>query len=226
MEFLEGAEVYTSGEEKVGNLDRVVIDPVKREVTHIVVRKGFLFGEDKVVPIECVTSADEERIVLRDVDEDLEDLPGFEETYYIRADQAEDAGIGRSDETKRRTTAPFASSWYWYPPTGSTWWGVMPYAYARPPYVVRTVRNIPQDEVALEDDAEVMTLDEKKAGHVERLFTDPTDDRVTHILIAEGFLFKEHKLVPTTWISHAKEDRIWLAVTERQLEALPEYEAA
>lgn len=37
MEFREGTDVVTAGGEKVGEIERVVIDPRTREVTHIVV---------------------------------------------------------------------------------------------------------------------------------------------------------------------------------------------
>jgi len=41
MQFNENAEVFTSTGEKVGRIDRVVIDPKSDELTHLVVKKGF-----------------------------------------------------------------------------------------------------------------------------------------------------------------------------------------
>ena len=54
MEFKEGAVVFSSDDKKVGHIRRVVIDPKTEEVTHLVIEKGFLFVEDRVIPIEEV----------------------------------------------------------------------------------------------------------------------------------------------------------------------------
>ena len=39
-------------------------------------------------------------------------------------------------------------------------------------------------------------------------------------------LFKEHKLVPTRWLTNIFEDEVHLAVSSDSLEGLPEYESA
>jgi len=39
MQFKENAEVVTSSGDKVGRIDRVVIDPKSNELTHLVVKK-------------------------------------------------------------------------------------------------------------------------------------------------------------------------------------------
>ena len=57
MYFKENAEVVTSEGDKIGQIDRLVMDPRSKELTHLVVKKGFLFTKDKVVPLDCVESA-------------------------------------------------------------------------------------------------------------------------------------------------------------------------
>jgi hypothetical protein len=34
-------------------------------------------------------------------------------------------------------------------------------------------RNIPDDAIALKDEAEVYSVDDEKVGNIERIFTDP-----------------------------------------------------
>src|SRR5690554_429353 len=103
MEFREGTDVLTADGDKLGEVERVVIDPRTREVTHIVVQKGFLFTEDRVLPIEVVDSSDGEQAVLsQNVGEDLEAWPVFEETYTIPIDQPANADtLGLPGETAR-----------------------------------------------------------------------------------------------------------------------------
>jgi sporulation protein YlmC with PRC-barrel domain len=50
MRIKEGDRVETYNGEKVGTVSRVVIDPRNKEITNIVVGKGFLFKEDRVLP--------------------------------------------------------------------------------------------------------------------------------------------------------------------------------
>ena len=43
MLFKQGTDVFSSDNEKIGTLDRVVMDPRTKEISHIIVREGFLF---------------------------------------------------------------------------------------------------------------------------------------------------------------------------------------
>lgn len=89
MEFKQGATVEMPTGDNVGHIARVVLDPRTKEVTHVVVRKGFLFTEDKVVPTSLIASATEDRVRLREYAGDLRQLPVFEETHYHPVNEAE-----------------------------------------------------------------------------------------------------------------------------------------
>jgi uncharacterized protein YrrD len=82
MQFIEEADVVTADGRKVGQVDRVVMDPKTLVVTHLVVRKGFLFSRDKIVPIDQVDGVREDRIELGKGIENSDELPDFEETQY------------------------------------------------------------------------------------------------------------------------------------------------
>ena len=73
----EGTGVYTADDTHVGSIDRVVVDPLTLELTHIVVSKGLLLPEDRVLPIGAIATATEQRINLK-ADIALDDLPQFE----------------------------------------------------------------------------------------------------------------------------------------------------
>src|SRR6185295_6628330 len=89
MQFKQGANVSTYDGKYVGNVDRVVLNPKTKEVTHIVVRKGFLFSEDKIVPLSVIASATDQGVMLRQDAGNLDDLPPFEETHYVGLDEEE-----------------------------------------------------------------------------------------------------------------------------------------
>lgn len=216
MEFKEGADVYTADGEKAGEIEHVVIDPKTDEVTHIVVEKGFLFTEKKVVPTDLVEETTEDRITLRLI-EDIDDLPTFEKEHYVRIDRAEDTAYDQPV--------------YWYPPQGMTWWRPAsyhtypsPFGYPEPPFVIQTERQIPEGTVALEEGTEVITDDGERVGDVERVFADADSGRVSHFVISRGFLLEEEKVVPTTWVTEIRENAVYLAVGSGLIDTLPAYE--
>jgi uncharacterized protein YrrD len=211
MDFKKDTSVYTPDGKVVGHVDRVVLDPKTKTVSHIVVRKGFLFVEDKVVPLSMIESADAERMTLRAVAGDLEKLPAFEETHYVplTADEAASAAYAEG----------FAEPLYWYPPVGG-WLG---HDYL-PPYGVEIEQNIPEDTVAVIEGASVVTSDDKEVGHVERVFTDSGSDRATYFVIEHGFIAKTRKLIPTTWIKEIAETEIRLNVSAGVVDELPDYQ--
>jgi len=223
MEFRKGTEVFTADGEKAGEIERVVIDPRTKRVTHVVIEKGFLFTESRVLPIEVIDHADADRVVLSPrVDEDLDAWPVFEETYTIPLDEPEATELLQaSGETIY--TRP-ARSYYWYPPVGVGYTGGtlgLPYY---PPTVVEVERNIPEGSAALKTGAAIYSSDGEHVGDVERVFTDSQTDKITHLLISRGLLFKSHKLVPANWIADATDGEVFLSVEKRVLERLPDYE--
>jgi uncharacterized protein YrrD len=218
MELKEGTSVFTPNGDEVGKINRFVLDPATNEVTHIVVQKGWLLPEDKVIPLTMVSTATEERVVLNQKMEDLDQLPSFEERHFV---ELTDEDIHPTDSATHR----YAPAYYWYPPSGYIGFpGFGPGYYGWTS--VETTRNIPADTVPLKEGADVMSSDGEHVGDVERLFVDAESKKATHFLISEGLLFKERKLVPTHWVRSVEEDKVQLAVPSRLLERLPAYQEA
>jgi uncharacterized protein YrrD len=215
MQFKQGTGVFTAEGREVGHIDRVVMDPGTKEVTHVVVRKGFLFTEDKVVPIDMIASATDDHVVLRSGVGNLDTLPLFEETHYIPLEEA---------EPDLRRTAKDASPMYWYPPIGLAAWGAPGDFGPEPLYATHTEKNIPEGTVALKEGSKVISSDGNQVGNVERVVTDSQTDRATHILISQGLLLTEKKLIPVTWVSAIMEKEVHLMVSEHLLGKLPNYQ--
>jgi uncharacterized protein YrrD len=216
MHFKENTEVVTSEGNKVGQIDRVVIDPGSKKLTHLVVKKGLLFTEDKVIPLDLVETATEDRIVLKAGPRDPDDFPDFEEPHFIPVKETETF-------EKRGKEGLSALAWY-YPFPGGAWWhtrmGAYP-GYPKPPYVRRTELNIPEGTVPLEEGAMVVSKEGEHVGDIERVYVDDEEQRVTHLLISKGLISKSHKLIPSMWVDSVREDEVRLSVGERFVEKLP-----
>jgi uncharacterized protein YrrD len=222
MQFKEGTYVVTADGKEVGNVDRVVIDPGTKQVTHLVIRQGLLITQDKVLPIDLIDTATREQVTLKPRADNLPELPDFEETHYVTI-----------DEDEARAGSPpavdYASPLYWYPPLGATRWGypapgypAQP-SYAEPVVETETELNIPEGTVALKEGAKVYSADGEQVGNIERIFTSPNTNQATHLLISQGLILKNKKLVPMSWASTVGEDEVYLMVSSRVLDKLQEY---
>ena len=228
MQFKDDARVYTADGKDVGRIDRVVLNPITKEISHVIVRQGFIFTEDKTVPVDYFYSESAESVVLRSDIDDLDSLPKFEETHYVPAHFA---------ESETHPGSSVIDSYYWYPPAGAPTYPVLD-VYGAPlidpvrerlygderPYVRQTVQNIPEDTVALEEGARVISADDAHIGNIEEILMDAKSNYATHIVISQGLFFKKHKLVPTFWFSKVLENEVHLAVQASFLEELPDYE--
>jgi uncharacterized protein YrrD len=219
MELKEGMSVVTPGGEEVGKVNRFVLDPGTNEVTHIVIQKGWLLPEDKVLPFEMVSSATDDKVVLgKDIGE-FDQLPPFEETHFVRAT------VDRpGDPTPAGDPAyQYSPAYYWYPShanIGYPGFGLGHYAW--PPS--ETKRNIPEDTIPLKEGTDVISSDGKHVGDVEHLIVEPESNKATHFLISQGLFFKDRKLVPAHWVKSVEEDKVYLVVSSRLLERLPAYD--
>lgn len=211
MEFVNQTAVKAADGKDVGRVDRVVLNPKTKEVTHIVVRKGFLFTEDKIVPLNLISAATKDEVRLRSDAGDLSKLPPFEDSHYVPLNPNESRSIAYAES--------LAMPLYWYPPAG----GWMAYDYPLP-FTTETTQNIPEDTVAVREGARIYTSDDKDMGHVERIFTDSKSKRATYFLLTHGLLTKSHKLIPMTWVRHVSEDEVRLNVGSALINDLREYE--
>jgi uncharacterized protein YrrD len=212
MRFARDAEVVNWQGKKIGEVDRVVVDPKTKEVTHLVVRKGHIFFKDKVLPIDRVERAAEDRVELKKGVENAEDLPDFQEIHYVAADDAEGEPLPHAGY------AP-ALAWY-YPVPGVAWWGYYP-GFDAPYFVRETDTHIPEGTIAIAEGAKVRGSDGSEVGTVEHICTEPTESRVTHIVIVRGLVSKERRLIPVNWLDTVSDDEISLKVSSRTVNDLP-----
>lgn len=214
MQFKEGTKVFTSDGKDVGHIDKLVMNPQTKELTHIVVRKGFLLTEDKILPLNLIASANDEEVLLREAAGNLDDLPPFEEIHYLDLDKVE---RGETDYAGTEVL-------YWLPPlSGLGYPSFYPYP---PPYATSTPttkQNIPENSIVLEEGTEVYSGNSELLGHVERLLTDSSSGRTTHFVLAAGLMPTGKRLVPMNWVKHMSEGKLYMSVGKSMIERLPEY---
>jgi len=208
MAFRKGTDVISREGKKIGELERVVIDPQTREVVYLVVKSGFLLMNDRLISSDQVGEATDQQIVVNISQDHLDELPAFEEFHYVSVenDNIDNAG-----------------QFYWYPPPAGWYLPGGYYPFVRPLYIRVSEKNIPENTVALREGAKVFTTDGQHVGNIDRLITDADSEYVTHVVISNGLLLKERKMVPAFWLANVSEDEVHLAVDSRFLDRLPGY---
>ena len=194
----EGTPIESADGTSLGDIDRLVIDPSGRRVTHVVVRKGIFFPSDKVIPVDVIDHADESLVRLRD-SVDADRLPPFEEAHYVELDDATSRNIGRADI---RTYA------WAYPLTPAPAFPHYPVYPRERRYEVE--RNVPADSAVIEPGAHVITADGQDVGRIREVRTDHRG-ALSHVTVDPGWLESE-TLIPAHWISEVTEDTVQIGV--------------
>jgi sporulation protein YlmC with PRC-barrel domain len=208
-EFTIGSEVAcTDG--VAGKLGRVVIDPVARALTHLVVEPAHGHGFGRLVPIELVDSAANE--------------------ISLRATLAEFAALDEAEETEF-LPAPDLSGWGYGPGEvmAQPYFGL---GFARGldmglppgPHTIMHDR-VPVWEVEVRRGEPVHATD-GTIGRVRGLVIDPQDHHVTHFLLEEGHLWgKKVVAIPIGAVKDVT-DGVKLTLTKEAVGELPPVELA
>jgi uncharacterized protein YrrD len=211
MRFVKGADVFAANGEKIDTIKRVVIDAKTRDVTDLVVERGALMKDEKVIPIGLVDREKEDRIRLRETNQSVDEFLDYETTHYVPIDQPGDDG-----ET--------IEAYYWYPPINYQFPTRSMLSDITPDTALVSESSIPEGRIAITEGAQVISADDKHIGNVEQVVTDSETNNLTHFVVGKGFLLKEHKLLPAFWVTRAAEDKIYLSVEARVFERLPDYQ--
>jgi len=213
MHFKKNTKVLTHDQKKVGNIDRVVIDPATDEVSHLVVEKGFLFTQDKVVPVTDIQSTSEREVILKKTAAP-EEYPEFEQTQYIPNAGVEDFNRRQADEARQLL-------WY-HAAVKAPYLKSSPYpSQYKPLYYKEKHRNVPDDAVALEEGADVTDREGRHLGTLADVYTEPETFKVSHLLVSSGMIKKDTKIIPAAWVKDIVEDAVQLHIKEEVFENLP-----
>ena len=209
--FTIGTEVSCS-DGACGELSRVVVDPVARAVTHLVVEPKHDPGFGRLVPLDLV-DATAAGIWLRCTMAEFDKLGPAEETKFIPG------GTGSVDYAEGEVL-----SWPYYglgmggglvAPAGGLGVDMAD--------IGQTViyDKIPLGEVSVSRDQPVHATD-GNIGRVQGLVIDPRDNHVTHVLLQEGHLWgRKEVAIPISAVSRVDEDGIQLSMAKAGVQDLP-----
>jgi sporulation protein YlmC with PRC-barrel domain len=207
-EYTIGAEVRCS-DGLCGQLSRVVVDPVARALTHLVVEPRHGRGLGRLVPIDLVDATAEE-IRLRCNTAEFDALEEAEEIHFL-PEAGDYMGYGTGQ----------VISWPYYGlgmGMGGMGMGGMPAPV--------TSDRVPAGEVEVRRGEHVHATD-GNIGRVQGLIIDPKDHHVTHVLLEEGHLWgKKEIAIPIGAVKDVASDGVRLNLKRDEVRDLPPVDLA
>jgi hypothetical protein len=194
-----------------GTLADVVIDPVKKAVTHVVVRAGGPDPVARLVPLQLVIggSAPGEAVSLTCSAEELARFESVQGYAYLPADErpTSDAqwDVGVEDVVMM-------------PSYQGADLGV--YTAEIDPNVGVTYDRVPKGEVEIRHSSDVVSSDDHELGAVYAFVVE--DARITHVVVEHGHLWWHRAVsVPIESVATLETNAIDLALTKAEFGKLP-----
>lgn len=191
-----------------GDLRRLVVDPIARTVTHLVVEPHHHRFGGRLVPVKLAESADEQEVRLSLTLEQFEKLDPAEEDRFLPG------GDGYGYEPRHLMLMPYVSL------------GMASVIEMGPPATSPRMAHpdrVPTDEVEVRRGDHVYATD-GVIGKVRGLAVDPRDHQVTHVLLEEGHLWgKKEVAIPIGAVRYLDGD-VRLNLSQSEVEKLPPVE--
>ncbi len=206
LDFDIGATVQCR-DKSCGKLIRVVIEPDTDKVIALVVERGLVQKDARIVPLRVVESASPETIQLAIDSERLED--------YVEYREAELAALPHDWQHDR--------------------YNIGEASYAAPPYlpvvdapvmpmVRQTVHEgIPSTQEVVGQGTPVRDLN-GEVGVVDRVLTNCESGQITHLVVKRsGLLSSDTRIVPISFVSEIDDLGVLIHMEGREFDDLPEY---
>lgn len=196
-----------------GELADVVIDPIGRRVTHLVVQPHHRHGLARLVPIELVSAEDGRpaAVTLRCSVEEVRRLEPVEEFAYLRLGESPPVDSDWEIGIERVLAMPY------YP--GPAGLGEAPINFDE--RMSMTYDRIPKGEVEIRRASEVLSADGARIGRVDG-FVVGGDDRITHVVLERGHVWGRREVtIPIGAVLRVHTDSITLTLTKDEVGDLP-----
>jgi sporulation protein YlmC with PRC-barrel domain len=221
-EYIIGSEV-TGSNGVCGDLERIIVDPVARAITHLVVEPKHRQNEGHLVPIELVDSTGN-KIQLRCTTSEFQGLEDAEDTHFLP--RAGEAGYTKDQMRSIPAYGGLAGGGGMAglgpaPSMGGMGVGGMA-AMGRGParQAIVTEDQVPAGEIQLRSGQPVHATD-GAIGRVQGLVVDPSDQHVTHVLLDDGHLWGKKRVAIPIGAVTGVDDGVRLNLAKEQVDDLP-----
>jgi sporulation protein YlmC with PRC-barrel domain len=198
----------------VGELADIVIDPIKKQVTHLVVRRHDGDDGSHLVPIELAGGPEEgsNEISLRCTIDEVHGLPNVQEFAYLRLGETPTSDPNWDIGVQDVLALPYYSGTGFGETIGPI-----------DENVGITYDRVPKGEVEVRRASSVVTADGQYVGEVDGFLVDD-DEHITHFVLERGHLWGRREVtVPIGAVAKVESDTVTVDLTKDELGALPSH---
>jgi hypothetical protein len=179
-----------------GRSTYVVLNPVTRQVTHVVVKENTIPQLERLVPVGMVAETSPDQIHLVCSRQELHKLESFIETAFLPGGFPYEAY--ELDEYR-----------------------MWPYVLPGDELVPVEHERVPPGELAVCRGSHVRATD-GDVGRVDEFLVDRETEHITHLVLREGHLWgQKDVLIPISEIGQIDEDRVYLTLSKAEVARLP-----
>lgn len=191
VEIPINAEVH-SMEGPYGHSLRVIVDPIKEKVTHLVVQEKEYPQTQKLVPVELVQVTSPQQINLKCMNDQLKKMDDFVETEFIPSNPQQ------------------------------AWVMVWPYVVPAPGFGTIEHENMPSGEIAVRRGTRVHATDGAIGRVDELMIDEKTENITHLVLREGHLWGTKDISIPVSKIKSMDQNTVYLNISKSEVEALPE----
>jgi sporulation protein YlmC with PRC-barrel domain len=195
-----------------GELADIVIDPLEKRVTHLVVQPEQGEEEARLVPIQLAKGRDDEQreIELECTLDETQSFESVHEAAYLRLGESRaedpDWDVGIEDVL----AMPYYSGL-----------DVAPYPGELDSHVTVYYDRVPKGEVEVRRASAVLSADGHSLGEVDGFVVD-ADEHITHLVLERGHLWgRKEVTIPIGAVARVESDAVHVALSKDEVGALP-----
>jgi sporulation protein YlmC with PRC-barrel domain len=176
-----------------GRAVRVIVNPITKKVTHVVVEERKLPHIERLVPFGAIVNTNDDLIYLDRTRKELSQMKPLIEAEFVWAEFPE------YDESYAYLLHP----------------------YVIPVRLSANQKSLPPGDLCVRRGARVQATD-GKVGWVDEFVVIPTNGEITHLLLREGHLWGcKEVTIPVSAIERIEERTVHLKLDKRGVQALP-----
>lgn len=211
-----GMDVVTSDGEKLGTVQRLVLDANSKQITKMIVSGGFLGGEDRIVDVSMVVGQNADAIQIDLPKSEAEELPTYVTEQFVEVPQ------DHYDALPFGMPAATGAGFYLYgaPYAGRGYEGSSDSFFDAAPAdapIVENRSNLAETDTLISDGTDVVGADGEKVGRVEEVYVGDSGE-ITGFLVKKGLIFRHDIRIPMDWVREVDGETVHLSVTASEAE--------
>jgi len=195
-----------------GELANIVIDPLEKRVTHLVVQPQQREGEARLVPIRLAKGRDDEQreIQLQCAMEEAQGFESVHEAAYLRLGESPAEDPDWDVGVEEVLAMPYYAGL-----------DVGAYPGELASHVAMYYDRVPKGEVEVRRSSAVISADGHSLGEVDGFVVD-ADEHITHFILERGHLWgRKEVTIPIGAVARVETDAVHVALSKDEVGALP-----